>query len=1232
MKRTWIFFVLSGLFLSGFAFSEGKTDVLSESVSGKFMGKNFYWDWHANLGSKLAVAVEPETGAKYLSAAGIKSGPSEIRFNFRDETADLSSCVYMHFLARMKGVTDFRVSFNAKAGVDDASLLFPAFTHVLGRRDDNKWFTFWVPLNTGKLGLIYLQALAKKGLKEGDMKPENFAAVMKYLNRIDFTFYGEEGKTLDIKDFYFTTEGPDLKKTIEEIMGKGVEIAGMDDLLKSGRMMLSKSSDGTDIFKTNMGKNTSFDLEIARDETKKDVSGVLLLEFYDETTNHWERQSIDISALSGGNYLKTDNFFLNGRKGAGSHFLESVWRERPAFITGETLAGVRGPNINLRITSNTDFSFGKVEFVTVDKKNIESLMSRWMENCKKFSMEQMEKVVALAILEDELRQYERGMFYLKKDGDVKELRKIHGEIIDANEHVERLIDDHYFRSPVYFVRGGMKDYEKLTDDIRASAADMADRTGKLRAAVDKSARENGFTVNLKRDFRNIGISREKGVPLLERTVFLMFANSRWGDEGLRDGPGGGILYDAMRLCGMEGRFALTNTPEFSLLQRQDDEKHGWETVPGLWNMHQGINHSLRHSPKLKELYEKYGEEILAQTPAGPADMEVSMYKQWQFPGNIFHPAYRKYIEEYAYDAAKLYARDPGVIALTTVNESNFWAKSKDYDQLASAGYGSLGKEEWHKYLERKYGNISRVNELWGTDYREFKEIPQAPCSRMEPDRKPSGLVYDFEIFRKESFAEFISMMNKSIKAAAPDKLTWAEPWNKFNANPYHGIDYLKLFGSPYLDIVHTHHNATFFTAAYNHMFKRYLGKTIAEGEFTYLSPENNNPVSPGETLYNAGMRNIWNTLSWDMRGIVFWATYFYSISSGGYGGSCHDRNFILPVRAAGAARVMKEKAERINDILFNTDIVSGGVAVMQPYATLILDKMSFYPENVCGSEAESVFNVLSNHGITSFIVPEEYIVDGKESLKEFGVLIIPHATYTDDRLDERLLKWMEDGGTVISVGPYGLYNQYARENRRFLKRLLGDVQIRLAGKEAAKVETPAESESGLPIPAETSIAGWSYSINLDKNFPGKVKVLLALDSGPGIIEVPCGKGRFIMTSFSLGKNLAGKGGELAGFVVNEVLKGIKNRIGYIPARLSGGVDIGLVLRDNGKGVKYVIAVNQSSENYSNCVIEVGGVPARKVVDVTTGEGMSVPFSVKDGKTVFKTTVAPGEGVVFKIEK
>ncbi len=1231
MNRIWIIFAMGSFLVSALAFPGEKTEVISEAVSGKFMGRNFYWDWHANLGSKLTAAVEPETGTKYLSAEGTRSGLSEIQFSLRNETADLSSCAYLHILARMKGVTDFRVSFNAKSGVEDAALLFPSFTHLLGRKDSDKWFTFWVPLNTGKLALVYRQALEKRGLKDEDVKPENFAAVMKYLNRIDLTFYGEEGKTLDIKDVYFTSKGPDLGKAAGEIMGKGVGIVGMEKLLESGKFVLSELPDGGKIFRTNMGKNVSFDLEVTGKEINKDVTGVLLLEFYDETSNHWERQSIDISVLSGGQYVKADSFFLNGRKGAGSDFLEAVWRERAAFIAGDTLAGVQSQKINLRITANTDFSFGKIEFVTVDKKNIESLMSKWMENCKKFSMEQIEKVIALAFLEDELRQYERGMFYLKQDGDVKELRRIHSEVIDADERVERLMDDHYYRSPVYFVRGNVKEYEKLTDDIRMSASDLADRTAKLRAAVEKSAQKSGFSVILKRDIKDVDFSRKGGAPFLDRTVFLMFANSRWGDEGLRDGPGGGILYDSMKLCGMEGRFALTNTPEFSLLQRQDDEKHGWETVPGIWNMHQGINHSLRHSTKLKELYEKYGDELLAQTPAGPADMEVSMYQMWQFPGNIFHPAYRKYIQEYAYDAAKMYAKDPGVIALTTVNESNFWAKSKGYDQLASAGYGSLGMEEWHKYLEKKYGSISRVNELWGTGYKEFKEIPQAPCSRMEPDRKPSGLVYEFETFRKEGFADFISMMNKSIKAAAPDKLTWAEPWNKFNASPYHGIDYLKLFGSPYLDIVHTHHNATFFTAAYNHMFKRYLGKIIAEGEFTYLGPENNNPVSTGEVLYNAGMRNIWNTLSWDMRGIVFWPTYFYSISSGGYGGSCHDRNFVLPVRAAGAARLMKEKAERINDMLFNTEIVSGGVAVMQPYAALILDKMSFFPENVCVNEAEAVFNVLANHGITSFIVPEEYIVNGKESLKEFGVLIIPHATYVDDRLDGKLLKWMENGGTIISVGPYGLYDQYAHENRMLLKRLLGNVQVKLTGRETAKVESPTE-ERGLPIPAQTSIAGWSYGVELDRSAAGNSKVLLTLDSGPGIIEVPCGKGRFIMTSFSLGKNLAGKGGELAGFVVDETARGIKNALGYVPARLSEGRDVGLILRDGGKGVKYVVAVNQNSADFNKCVIEVGGVQARKVTDITTGKGMPVPFTARDGKTVFETVAAPGEGIVFKIEK
>lgn len=1223
----WVLFQVCVLLIACvWGISEGASEVISESTSGRISGTGFRWSAHRSLGSRLEAVSDEAEGEKYIAAEGTRSGMSVVRVNFMPERADFSSYDYLYFQAKVDEVPDLRVSFYAHPDTEDASHLFSTFTFRYEFLDEpgSEWIEFWVPVYTGSLSLMHRRALEEEGLGEQDLTAEHFKTVIRNLDRIDFTFYGEEGKALHIKKMRFTSEPPPRSED-SFMLGEDINIVGFDEMVKEEKLVFSA---GGAAIETKMEGDASLEFEISGRDIPEGHKGVLILNIFDRTMNPWVRNYMDVSAHYEDKQADAGRLFLNGMINARSHFRNAVWRERVLYLCADFLREVSGDKFLVKIKANTDFSIREVDFITVESESIDSAISDWMDNCRKFSKRQLKTVVRLGLFDDGVRQYERGMFYLGQTGSVERVKDSFAEIIRKNEHMESLIDLHYYDSPAVIARGRMEEYDLSVGRINRFSEELSENISAKIDLLSNAAKSSGFELKLP-DIKDIERFKESGEPFVDRTVFMMFANSRWGDEGLQDGRGGNILYETMKLCGVEGRFSIANTLDFSLRQRGDDAKYGWDSVPVLWLLHRGMNHTLSHSPKLNQLYEEFGEEMLKHTPVGPADMDSATYKRWQFPGNVFHPEYRKYVRDYARETAGVLAKDPGVMALTTVAESNFWALSKGYGRVISAGYSPLARKAFHARLREKYGTVQEMNSLWNSSYGSFDEVELPPCSRMEPDRGASGLIYEFETFRKESFADFIDMLSGSVKSAAPDKLTWAEPWNRFNGAPYHGIDYLKIFSSPNLDIVHTHHNASPFMSAYNHMFRRYLGKIISEGEFTYLNPENRRNNSC-EVIYNAGLRNLWNTLAWDKRGVVFWPTHLYAISSGGYGSSFHDRNLVLPVRAAGAMRVMKEKAEHVNDVLFGTEILSGGVAILQPSTSLILEKMSFYPSNVCLSEAEALFNLLHNKGISPFIVPEEYIVDGRESLQEFSVLIVPHATFVHGELDGKLLDWVENGGTVISSGPYGIYNQYAQKNSRLITEFFGDVDFTLSDIDAIKTDQPVEVGVGaLPFPAETPLTGWSYDMSFDADVADKVSILLEVEGRPGMIERSFGRGSFIISSFSLGSNLEKGGGELGKFILERVEQALKNNKGFIPVRLAEGIETGLIMRGCRSG-KYIIAINQSAADYSNCVIELGGISADKIVDMTTGGGLDVPFTANEERTAFRAVIAPGEGVVFRI--
>jgi len=70
---------------------------------------------------------------------------------------------------------------------------------------------------------------------------------------------------------------------------------------------------------------------------------------------------------------------------------------------------------------------------------------------------------------------------------------------------------------------------------------------------------------------------------------------------------------------------------------------------------------------------------------------------------------------------------------------------------------------WHAWLAGKYGTIARLNELWGTQYGSFDDVPVPPTAF-----RPDPLVYDFVRYNQEEFAGFHRFLADIIHEVAPD--------------------------------------------------------------------------------------------------------------------------------------------------------------------------------------------------------------------------------------------------------------------------------------------------------------------------------------------------------------------------------------------------------------------------------------------------------------------------------
>src|SRR5439155_22504878 len=122
--------------------------------------------------------------------------------------------------------------------------------------------------------------------------------------------------------------------------------------------------------------------------------------------------------------------------------------------------------------------------------------------------------------------------------------------------------------------------------------------------------------------------------------------------------------------------------------------------------------------------------------------------------------------------------------------------------------------------------------------------------------------------------------------------------------------------------------------------------------------------------------------------------------------------------------VTKRRALRFNDILMNTEVSTPPIIVLEPTAS-VLNSPPVHPyegfsyhSSVAG---KNVHGLLFPKNYPFLYVPEQAVLDGY-SLKQHKVIILPQAPYLRAEITTRLLKWVQQGGTLLSLGVAGIWN------------------------------------------------------------------------------------------------------------------------------------------------------------------------------------------------------------------
>ena len=632
-----------------------------------------------------------------------------------------------------------------------------------------------------------------------------------------------------------------------------------------------------------------------------------------------------------------------------------------------------------------------------------------------------------------------------------------------------------------------------------------------------------------------------------------------------------------------------------------------------------------------------------------------------------HPVVRKMILEYLEEAARINGQKPYTFVYkgpweahpycgvgVSVPGKRVWAAQEH-------GFSKYAIKAFRAYLKKKFRGIARLNRAWQSSYKGFGDIqppeklilafiitkdrrgqdlysPFLPNQRL----RATPLTYEFERCRKDLYADYLADCYKAIKRGDPKHpLASSTSGSIMNEGLIRSIDDIQM-AERCVDMWGKHPSGGngWSDSPYQWGLNRYFNKTLVSLEYYGWGQQEIGEdfwptfkLAGGATtegVYNSGRRDVWHDLSWNRRMLLFyWTQKLVEMRSG-----VREANSPLVRLWAGLIPVVKRRTARINDILFDVPVIKPRIAVLHPGVSII----NAYPTDSCMKVAEDVFDRLIARQHHFGVVPEQFIVNGRDSLDNYDVVILPYVQYFDDGFGQKLLAWVRRGGTLVSAGPFGLHNKYGFDIKQGAAAVFTGIRFAYPTPQKYRLSWKWKASRGGKRLSESYLA---------KTY-GRGSVLLALD------------GRAFIRSGSLATGHEGLeiGGEVRGSATKaQEDQGATGRTvrpsgpetdkGLSPALLAfyaaidratqrkawvtrGNVEMVVRQKDPRKPV-YVSLLNWDYQTALETEVVVRG-EYRNITDLSISGGFPISAAVRDGLTKFPITLGPGEGMMLKLQQ
>ena len=402
----------------------------------------------------------------------------------------------------------------------------------------------------------------------------------------------------------------------------------------------------------------------------------------------------------------------------------------------------------------------------------------------------------------------------------------------------------------------------------------------------------------------------------------------------------------------------------------------------------------------KWLIDRYP-EVLARDEKG-----VVMHHGARQHHNHTSEIYLSYCAKITEEMVKAFCGYPQVIGWQIDNELNCH-RQESYSDADDAAF--------QKWLEEKYGDVENLNRAWGTRFwsQEYNDFSQIECPKVCPAYKNPVALTDYYLFLSDAAIHYASVQAQIIRKYCPHAFIT-------HNGLFENLDY-KKFTRECLDFL-SYDSYPSFQEKLGPALGRNLAYQLAltrgcSDPFMILEQQS----GPGGQLFyllptpKPGQIRLWTyqDIAHGAAGVLYfrYRTPLFGAEQIWYGIYGHDGEENLRTQEI---RQIAGELERLGP-LFLKERPHNQIGIFRDYHNQCMNKV----ESFAGEEHWEIFMALNHRNLHADFVytPEEF--------EKYKVIILPHVTIADEKLQKAISDFAGKGGIVLLSARSGIKDQEA---------------------------------------------------------------------------------------------------------------------------------------------------------------------------------------------------------------